>query len=140
MMRYSVRKMGLAVLGTVSLVLGLVGIFIPVLPTTPFLLLASFCYLRSSKKMYDWLIHHPYFGSYIYGYITYKAVSRKTKRGALIFLWLTLILSMILVAFWHVRVFLLLVGLGVTWHLLTLKTLGPKEETEACDQQGLSQE
>lgn len=118
-----IKKYLLILLGTVSLTLGVIGVFLPVLPTTPFLLLASFCYVRSSKKLYDWLINHRIFGSYIYCYMVYRAVPKKTKIGALIFLWSTLILSAVLVPSFHVRIFLLLVGIAVTIHLAILKTL-----------------
>jgi uncharacterized membrane protein YbaN (DUF454 family) len=73
--------------------------------------------------MYDWLINHRILGTYIYGYMTYKAVPRKTKFGALIFLWLTLTISMILMDSPHIRIFLIVVGIGVTFHLATLKTM-----------------
>lgn len=123
----SILRYVLIFLGSVSLVLGIIGAFIPVLPTTPFLLLASFCYLRSSERMYHWLINHKIFGSYIYCYMTYQAIPLKTKIGALIFLWSTLILSMVLVPSLHIRLFLVAVGIGVTIHLKMLKTLGPEE-------------
>lgn len=119
----SLRKYLLIFLGTLSLGLGVIGVFLPVLPTTPFLLLASFCYVRSSKRMYNWLINHKIFGAYIYCYLNYKAVPKKTKIGALIFLWTTLIVSAALVPSLHVRIFLLVVGIAVTTHLVTLKTL-----------------
>lgn len=113
--------------GTVSLTLGLVGIFIPVLPTTPFLLLASFCYLRSSKRMYEWLMHHKIFGAYLYSYLKYKAIPKKTKLRALLFLWSTLIVSMVIVSSTHISIFLVAVGIGVTIHLMTLKTLSEED-------------
>ncbi len=119
----SIKKYLLIFLGSLSLVLGIIGIFLPLLPTTPFLLLASFCYVRSSEKLYNWLINHKIFGNYIYCYLTYKAIPRKTKIGAIIFLWSTLIISMILLSSLHLRIFLAAVGIGVTIHLLTLKTL-----------------
>lgn len=115
------------VLGTLFLVLGLIGAFLPVLPTTPFLLLASFCYFRGSKRLYDWLINHKVFGAYIYCYLTYKAIPQKTKLLTLVFLWTSLVISMVLVDLWPIRVLLVLVGMGVTTHLLILKTLSPEE-------------
>ena len=126
----SIKNYLLVFLGTVSLVLGIIGVVLPLLPTTPFLLLASFCYLRSSERMYNWLINHKIFGAYIYCYLTYKAISKKTKIGALIFLWSALIVSMFLVPFLHIRLFLTAVGIGVTIHLMTLKTLSHEEMKE----------
>lgn len=123
----SIKKYLYLLLGSVSLTLGVIGVFIPVLPTTPFLLFASFCYLRSSKRMYNWLINHKIFGSYLYSYLTYKAISRKTKVGTIAFLWSTLIISMLLASSPHIRIFLVVVGIGVTTHLMILKTLTLEE-------------
>ncbi len=67
------KRYVLIISGSLAVVLGVVGIFIPVLPTTPFFLLAVYCYLRSSKKLYLWIIHHKVFGTYIYNYITVAA-------------------------------------------------------------------
>ena len=61
-----VKKYALIALGSLSLALGFVGIVFPVLPTTPFLLIALYCYLRSSKRLYVWLIHHKLFGISVY--------------------------------------------------------------------------
>lgn len=120
---HSVKKYLYILGGSISLALGVIGIFLPVLPTTPFLLLAAFCYLRGSKKMYDWLLSHKVFGPYIYNYMTYKAVTRKTKKVILTTMWLILTISTILVPILHIRIFLLASGIGVTIHILTLKTI-----------------
>lgn len=117
------RKYMLILLGSISLVLGVIGIFLPVLPTTSFLLLSSYCYLKSSPKLYSWLIHHRIFGRYIYNYLTYKAIPKRTKIFTVTFLWATLLLSMSLVSSIYLRLFLAAVGIGVSIHVLTLKTL-----------------
>ena len=124
---HSIKKCVYIIVGSLSLILGIVGVFIPVLPTTPFLLLASFFYLRSSERMYNWLMNHKIFGAYIYSYLTYKAIPKKTKVGTMVFLWSTLIVSMILVSSLHIRIFLLAVGVAVTAHLLMLKTLSHED-------------
>lgn len=117
-------------LGTLSLILGVAGIFIPVLPTTPLLLLASVCYLRSSKTMYNWLINNKMLGKYIYCYMNYKAIPKTTKIGAIIFLWLTLSISILLMQSMFIKMFLVLVGIAVTWHVTTIKTLSVEELKE----------
>jgi uncharacterized membrane protein YbaN (DUF454 family) len=122
-----IKKYLLIFSGTVSLILGIVGVFLPVLPTTPFLLLASFCYLRSSDRMYNWLINHKIFGSYIYCYLEFKAVPLKTKVGAIIFLWLTLTISMFIISSMFMSILLSIVGVAVTAHLLILKTMSPED-------------
>lgn len=121
------KKYLLILLGSISLVLGIIGIFLPVLPTTSFLLLSSYCYVRSSPRLYSWLIHHRIFGRYIYNYLTYRAIPKRTKIFTVAFLWATLLLSMSLVSSSYLRLFLLAVGIGVTIHVLTLKTLKPED-------------
>lgn len=119
----TVKKYLLISLGTLALALGVIGIFLPIMPTTPFLLLAAFCYLRSSHDLYQWLISRKVIGAYIYHYITYRAIPKKTKTFSLIFLWGTLSVSMLLLDIWYVRLILLGVGIGVSLHILSLKTL-----------------
>jgi uncharacterized membrane protein YbaN (DUF454 family) len=123
MKKYSIKNLIYVFFGSTSLALGMIGVFIPVLPTTPFLLLAAFCYIRSSKKLYHWLISHRVFGIYIYNYMTYKAVTKSTKIGALLFLWLSLIISIMIINNTRVSIILLAVGVGVSIHLITLKTM-----------------
>jgi uncharacterized membrane protein YbaN (DUF454 family) len=124
---HTLKKYAFLVLGTLCLGIGMIGVVIPVLPTTPFLLMASFFYLRSSKRMYDWMLNHKVFGTYIYCYTKHRGVSQKAKNGTLIFLWSTLILSMILVSGWQIKIILLLVGIAVSTHIILLKTLGEDE-------------
>jgi uncharacterized membrane protein YbaN (DUF454 family) len=122
-LKVSLKKYLFIGLGSLALALGTVGIIVPVLPTTPFLLIALFCYLRSSKRLYAWLMHHRLFGSYLYNYVTFRAVPRKTKIGALIFLWAGLIASILLVDLLYVRLILGAVGIVVSIHLLLLKSI-----------------
>jgi uncharacterized membrane protein YbaN (DUF454 family) len=130
---HAVKRYVYVFIGTLSLALGMIGIFVPVLPTTPFLLLSSYCYLRGSKRMYDWLINHKVFGPYIFNYLTYKAIPRKIKASAIIFLWCTLTISMFIIPLWYVRIFFIVVGLAVTIHLLRLKTLRNEDLKKASD-------
>lgn len=130
MITKSIKKYLLISIGSISLGLGIFGIVIPVLPTTPFLLLSSICFIRSSERLYNWLISHRIFGSYIYNYMTYRAVKKSAKIGALIFLWLSLITSILLVWNLHVTILLLAVGIGVSIHLLSLKTLTVENQDE----------
>ncbi len=129
----SIKKYLLIFSGSLSLVLGIIGIFIPVLPTTPFLLLASFCYLKSSKRLYQWLISHKVFGGYIYCYITYKAVLKSTKIISIALLWSSLALSITFVNYLHIRICLVAVGIGVSIHLFMLKTLKKEDMNRLGD-------
>ncbi len=109
-------------LGTISLALGVIGIALPILPTTPFLLLAAFCYLRSSKRRYEWLIQHPVFGPYVKDYLQHKAIKRKTKVIAITMIWLSLSYCIWIVS-GYLKVVLFVIGAAVTIYLLRLKTL-----------------
>lgn len=118
-----VKKYILMTVGCLSLALGIIGIFLPLLPTTPFLLLAAYCFTRSSNRLYSWLIHHKTFGGYIYHYQIYRAVTRKTKLLAIVCLWGSLIFSGILLSGLYSRLLLIAAGTGVTLYLLSLRTL-----------------
>lgn len=120
----------LKILGSISVVLGATGIFLPVLPTTPFLLLAAWAYLNSSKKLYEWLMNHRVFGLYIRTYVEYKGVSKNHKILAITSLWFTMVISILLIDKIPVKFLLFTIGVFVTIHLLKLKTLSKKEMEE----------
>ena len=79
-----------AAMGTLSLVLGIIGIFMPILPTTPFLLLSTACYARSSRRFYNWLMNHPAFGPLIIEWRTYRSIPWRVKMVAVATMTLTL--------------------------------------------------
>lgn len=108
--------------GTLSLAAGCIGILVPVLPTTPFVLLSAFFYLRSSASLYRKLTGHRLFGRIIRDYFTNGTVDRRVRRASLAFLWLSLGISALLVRNTHIRLFLVLIGAGVSIHLLLLKS------------------
>lgn len=99
------------------------GIFLPLLPTTPFLLLGAACYARSSDRFHDRLINHRILGEYIRNYRDHKAVKLKAKVAAITLLWATIGVSIFLVGLLWVKVLLLAIAVGVTWHLLSLRTI-----------------
>lgn len=88
-----VTKIILILLGSISLFLGALGIFIPGLPTTPFLLLSAGLYIRSSKKLYNKLISNRFFGPYITGFQQYKCMTLKTKIYSIALMWVMITLS-----------------------------------------------
>jgi hypothetical protein len=125
-------KKGLLIfLGSLFTLLGLVGVFVPVLPTTPFLLLASFCYAKSSDKLNNWLINHRIFGAYIGSYMKYRAVRKDMKIRAVLFLWGSLMLSALVVQKLYVAGILFAVGVVVTIYIVSLKTLTADMEAAA---------
>lgn len=109
--------------GSLSLSLSIMGLFLPVLPTTPFLLLSSYCFIRSSKKMNFWLTNHKIFGTYIRNYIEYKAIKKSDRIKALAFLWITLIITMNVSSHLNLTYFLIVIGIAVSIHLFKLNTL-----------------
>jgi hypothetical protein len=113
--------------GIFSVVLGVAGIFLPLLPTTPFFLLAAACFFRSSKSRYAWLINHKFFGKRIQYYRVYKAISFRSKLLSLVLLWVTIGYSSFFVVkiFW-IKIVLFLIAVGVSLHLLTFRTLTQK--------------
>ena len=128
------KKILLIIGGSISLALGVIGIFLPLLPTTCFLLLAAGCYVKSSEKLYNWLINHRILGLYIKSYIRHRAISKKTKIFSISLLWVTIMSSAIFfVSLVWVRILLVAIAVGVTIHLLMLKTLTREmmEETPA---------
>ena len=81
--------------GLTSLVLGVIGIFLPLLPTTPFMLLSAFCFSRGSKKLHDWLLTHPRLGRPILEWQDHGAISKKAKLLAGIAMLLAFLLALV---------------------------------------------
>jgi uncharacterized membrane protein YbaN (DUF454 family) len=110
------------VAGSFFLSLGIVGIAIPLLPTTPFLLLAAACYLRGSERMYKWMLTNRYFGSYLRNYRQGRGMPWRVKIATVSLLWIVIGFSAIVVTDnMIVRIVLLVVALGVSIHILTIK-------------------
>jgi uncharacterized membrane protein YbaN (DUF454 family) len=114
----------LIIAGTFFLGFGIIGIFLPLLPTTPFLLLAAACYARSSKRFYNWLLNNKWLGNYIKNYRERKAVLLKIKVISIFFLWVAIGYSVIFVVYILLgKIILILIATGVTIHILSIKTL-----------------
>jgi len=115
-------------LGIVCVGLGVLGILLPILPTTPFLLLAAACFVRSSERMHHLLLHNRVFGEYLRRYRDGEGMPLGTKILTLALLWTTLALSIfgaVPPELWWGRLALLGVGLGVSLHILRMKTHRP---------------
>ena len=113
-----------AFLGSVSLVLGIMGVFLPVLPTTPFLLLSAALYMRSSQRLYDWLMSHKHLGAYIRNFREHKALPLRVKVVSVTMVWATLLYCAIFVAKeWWMSAIFIAIATGVTVHILSFKTL-----------------
>lgn len=127
MNKETLRRWLLISVGILSVGLGMLGIFLPLLPTTPFLLLAAACFVRSSPRLYAWLLRHPWFGEYIRHYREQRAITLQAKIVTLALLWSVIGFSAwVVVSAWWGRGILVAVACGVTLHLLHLKTLTPE--------------
>ncbi|MFC1875144.1 YbaN family protein [Chloroflexota bacterium] len=114
----------LIIVGTIFVGLGIVGIFIPILPTTPFLLLAAACYSKGSQRFYHWLLSNRWFGAYIDNYRQKRGMPLKVKIVTVALLWLTIGVSVAFaVQSLAVKIILVLIAVGVSIHILSIKTL-----------------
>jgi uncharacterized membrane protein YbaN (DUF454 family) len=109
--------------GTICVGLGALGIFLPVLPATPFFLLAAFCYGRGSQRFQRWLVYRSWVGSYIQNYQSGRGIPRSHMVLTIVFLWLTIGVTVIFVVLdWWLRIAALIAATGVTIHLTRMKT------------------
>lgn len=110
----------LAFAGILSLVLGVIGAFLPLLPTVPFILLAAFCFAQSSEKLHTWLINHRAFGRIIRDFEAGNGIPRRVKVRAITLLWISMGISAWIVARPMLWLVLALVGTGTTIYLWRL--------------------
>ena len=110
--------------GLVAVGLGLMGMFLPLLPTTPFLLLAAALFFRSSPRLYAWLLGHRTLGPYIRNFREHKAIPLHTKVVSVSLVWITLLYCAFGMGLpmWF-SVLLLLLAAAITWHILSYRTL-----------------
>lgn len=113
--------------GWLSVVLGVIGIFLPLLPTTPFLLLAAACFARTSDRFYQWLVSHPHLGKYVTAYLDGKGIPFKAKCYTITLIWSMMTLSAWLVAppIWAI-ICMYIIALSVSVYLLRMPTLEVK--------------
>ncbi|HEY7566482.1 MAG TPA: YbaN family protein [Gemmatimonadaceae bacterium] len=114
------RRWALLVCGTLSLGLGLLGVFVPLLPTTCFLLLAAWCYARSSQRLYDRLLNARIIGPYLRRYRESRVIPPRVRIAALVMMWITIGYAVFTYPNLAVRLTLLAIAIGVTWHLFAL--------------------
>lgn len=113
----------LIVCGWISVALGLIGTFLPLIPTTPFLLLAAYCFARSSERFYNWLLSNRIFGPTIRSYREGHGLTVRQKATTLTVMWLVYGITLVFfVPSWYGRVPMILLGVGVTTYLVRLPT------------------
>ncbi|MCU1716493.1 YbaN family protein [Pseudomonas sp. 5P_3.1_Bac2] len=121
--RNPVLRYALLAIGGLSVALGVLGIFLPVLPTTPFLLLAAACFMRSSERFYQWLVKHPQLGPWVVPYLEGQGIPLKGKVYAISLMWLSIGLSCYLVPLFWARLFMLTSAVCVSIYIIRQKTL-----------------
>lgn len=122
--RSRAKRILLLVVGTFFLVVGVIGIVLPLLPTTPFLLLAAGCYLRGSTRFYNWLLGTRWLGDYIRNYLEGRGIPLRAKVFSIALLWITIGTSAAFaIDLLAIRVLLGVIAVGVTWHILRIRTL-----------------
>jgi uncharacterized membrane protein YbaN (DUF454 family) len=120
----SLRKGIYIIVGTLALAIGIIGIFLPVVPTTPLVLLSAACYLRGSEKLHRWILSNPRFGEIIENYESGKGLKRSIKVKAIGLMWIMILIS----AFYFVdsviaRIAMILISSLVTIYLIRLPTI-----------------
>ena len=115
--------------GFLAVALAIVGVFIPGLPTVPFLLVALFCFERSSKKYHDMIMNNKYFGPVLQDYYSGKGLTSSVKIKAILFLSCGMIFSIYKIQNLHARIGLAIVWLGVAIHIILLKTKKTKNKS-----------
>ena len=113
----SVSKYFLIIAGGFSLILGVIGIIVPLLPTTPFILLSAACFAKSSPKFHQWLLNHAWFGPLINNYQNGQGIPQKLKIRIIIFIWITLSISMLVIGHLWICLMMTALGLGLTVYL-----------------------
>jgi uncharacterized membrane protein YbaN (DUF454 family) len=114
----------LIVVGFLSVGVGFLGIFLPLLPTTPLLLLAAFCFANSSERFHRWLLGNRLFGAYIRDYVEKGGVSLRIKVSAISLIWISIgYCTAFLLENWYLRTGLLAIAAAVSIYLLRLPTI-----------------
>ena len=124
----SAKKAVLVAAGSVCLALAVLGVFLPLLPTTPFLLLASACYVRSSERLYGWLMGNRLLGGYIRNFQERRGIPLRGRVITVVLLWLPLLYSVYRLDLLWLEVLLVLMGLA--WSVLILRMKAPAREGE----------
>ncbi len=115
-------------LGSLCVALAIAGVLLPVLPTTPFLLLAAILYARSSERLYSWLINHRVLGPYIRNYLANRIIPNRAKVASITMLWTSILLSAFLATdMWWLRLLLIAIAIGVTLYILSFKSYSENE-------------
>lgn len=116
-----IKRIILIICGFLSLAIGLVGVAVPILPTTPLVLVSAACFGGSSTRLYNKLLNAKYFGEFVANYKNKTGISKNVKVKSILFLWVTLIISSFIFTKPMILIILLIVGISVTLHILLIR-------------------
>ena len=122
------KRIILIIIGWLAVVLATLGVILPLLPTTPFLLLAAWCFARSSPRFHHWLLYRSWFGSYIRHWQDHRALPPGAKPRALIFIVLTFAVSLYLVNIPWVRLLLLVMMCALLFFMWRMPVIDEKQQ------------
>ena len=105
--------------GIISLLLGLIGAFLPILPTVPFILLAAFCFARAYPPLYHWLRDRSIFAESLQDWERERAISRSSKRKALTMIVLSFALALYFASSMWLKLLLMMIGISVATFIAT---------------------
>lgn len=121
-------KTALIIIGVIAVVLAVLGLFLPLLPTTPFLLLASACFARGSDRMHRWLLNHGVFGAYLRSFEEGQGIPLRGKVVAISLLWVSMTVSITMVQHLALRALLAAIAVAVTvylWKFVPTRAIAP---------------
>jgi len=130
----TIKKAVLIFFGTLFVGLGVLGMILPLMPTTVFLLLAAYCYSKSSERFHSWLLNNSWCGEYIRNYQTGRGMTIRQKTSTMAMLWPSIGFSMWFVGgAWWLNLLLIAVAAGVSFHILRLETYRPESASKLAE-------
>ncbi|HEY8364219.1 MAG TPA: YbaN family protein [Haloplasmataceae bacterium] len=125
---HKLKRVLLIIIGSLFVIIGIIGAILPVMPSTIFFMIAGLCYINSSKTLYRKLISVKYIGPTIESYVERREVTRNFKIGSLLFMIIpTIITQVFIVNNWTIRIFSIILVVLLSWHFLSLKTVSKEE-------------
>ncbi len=123
------KRLLLLILGWLSLTTGIIGAFLPLLPTTPLVLLAAWCFSKSSERFHTWLIEHKYFGPIVRDWQSADGIPRRARNRAIIFMWVGMAISILIVSRFWATIGLVIIGLCVSTYLMRMPIRSEDDST-----------
>ena len=117
-------------LGWFSLLTGIIGIFLPLLPTTPLVLLAAWCFSRSSERFHSWLLNHKFFGPIVSDWQSSDGIPKRSRNRAIVFMWAGMLISILMVSRFWATIGLIAIGTCVSVYLLRMPLRTEKTDTD----------